>query len=153
GPTPSSNAVVNIVTPVPNSYESVVAGLNPFAFWKLNETSDPSVGGVVAWDYAGSHTDTYQVGALNGFNNIVGPEAPALPGFPANYTALGTVSNIASSYVTASAGSLVASNLTYAMWIRPNAPVQNWAGLLMDRGGAGEGLGFGGTVDGTGMSE
>jgi len=153
GPTPSSNAVVNIVTPVPNSYEAVAAGLKPFAFWKLNETSDPSVGGVVAWDYAGSHTATYQVGALNGFNGIVGPEAAAFPGFPATYTALGTVSNIANSYVTASAGSLVASNLTYAMWIKPNAPVQNWAGLLMDRGGAGEGLGFGGTVDGTGMSE
>ncbi|HWC60191.1 MAG TPA: LamG-like jellyroll fold domain-containing protein, partial [Verrucomicrobiae bacterium] len=153
GPTSSSNAVVNIVSPVANSYESVVAGLNPFAFWKLNETSDPSVGGVVAWDYMGGHTGTYQVGALNGFNGIVGPEAPALPGFPASYTALGTVSNTANSYVTASAGNLIATNLTYAMWIKPSGPVENWAGLLMDRGGAGEGLGFGGTVDGTGMSE
>jgi hypothetical protein len=66
---------------------------------------------------------------------------------------LGTVSNTANSYVTASAGNLIATNLTYAMWIKPSGPVENWAGLLMDRGGAGEGLGFGGTVDGTGMSE
>jgi hypothetical protein len=39
------------------------------------------------------------------------------------------------------------------MWINPSGPVQNWAGLLMDRGGPGTGLGFGGNVDGTGMSE
>ncbi len=153
GPTSSSNAVVNIVTPVPNSYESVVAGLNPFAFWKFNETSDPSVGGVSAFDYVGGHTGTYQIAAQNGFNGIVGPEAPAFPGFPANYSALGTVANTANSYVTASGGNLIGTNLTYAMWIKPSGPVATFTGLLMDRGGAGEGLGFGGTVDGTGMSE
>lgn len=153
GTTLSSNATVTIINPVPNSYESQVLAYNPFAFWKLNETSDPSVGGVAAYDYVGGHTGTYQTGAQNGFNGIVGPESPTFPGFPASYTALATASNVLSSYVTASAGSLIATNLTYAMWIKPSGPVATFTGLLMDRGGAGEGLGFGGTVDGTGMSE
>jgi hypothetical protein len=130
----------------------VVAG-NPYAFWKLNETSDPSVGSVVAYDPVGGPNGTYQTAAQNGFNGIVGPESPAFPGFPAVNWALGTASNAANSYVTASAGSMIATNLTYAMWINPSGPVENWAGLLMDRGAAGEGLGFGGSINAAGMSE
>jgi hypothetical protein len=153
GTTPSSNATVTVVSPVPGSYEAIVLTNNPFIFWKLNETNDPSAGDVVAYDYMGGHSGTYQTGAQNGFNGIVGPETPAFPGFPANNAALATFYNVANSYVTASAGSLIASNLTYAMWIKPNGPVLNYAGLLMDRGGPGAGFDFGGTVDGNGMSE
>jgi len=150
GTTPSSNATLTVVTPVPGSYESAVLANNPLAFWKLNETNDPSVGGVVAFDYVRGLNGVYQTGAENGFNGILGPQ---LPGFPANDTALATFSNTAASYVTASAGSLVATNLTYAMWINPSGPVENWAGLLMDRGAVGEGFGFGGLIDANGMSE
>jgi hypothetical protein len=153
GVTASSNAVVSVVNPVAGSYEAAVVANNPYAFWKLNETSDPSVGGVPAEDYVGGPNGTYQIAAQNGFNNILGPESPAFPGFPAVNYALATTENTANSYVTASAGSLIATNLTYAMWIYPTGPAENWAGLLMDRGGSGEGLGFGGSVDGTGMSE
>jgi hypothetical protein len=153
GTTPSSNATVTVVSPVPGSYEAAVLASKPFAFWKLNETNDPSVGGVVAYDYMGGHNGTYQTAAQNGFNGIVGPETPAFPGFPANNAALATFYPIPNSYVAASAGSLIATNLTYAMWIKPSGPVPGFMGLLADRGGAGEGLGFGGVVDGTGMSE
>jgi hypothetical protein len=153
GTVSSSNATVTVVNPVPGSYESAVLAVNPFAFWKLNETSNPSLGGVLAYDYVGGHNGTYQTNAQNGFNGILGPEAPAFLGFPAINSALGTFSNTPNCYVSASAGSLIATNLTYAMWIKPSGPVENWAGLLMDRGGAGEGFGFGGTTDSTGMSE
>jgi hypothetical protein len=101
----------------------------------------------------GGHNGTYQTGAQNGFNGIVGPETPAFPGFPANNAALATFYGAADSYVTASAGSLIATNLTYAMWIKPNGPVENYAGLLFDRGGPGAGFDFGGTVDSNGMAE
>jgi len=149
----SSNATVTVVSPVPGSYEAAVLANNPFIFWKLDETNDPAAGGVVAYDYMGGHSGTYQTGAQNGFNGIGGPETPAFPGFPANNAALATFYNTANSYVTASAGSLIATNLTYAMWIKPSGPVLNYAGLLMDRGGPGAGFDFGGTVDGNGMSE
>ncbi len=153
GPTLSSNATLTVVTPVPGSYESAVLADNPFVFWKLDETNDPSTGTALAYDYVQGLNGTYQVGAENGFNGILGPEAPEFPGFPTNYFALGTVANTADSFVTASAGTAAAGSLTYAMWIYPTGPVENWAGLLMDRGGVGEGLGFGGAVNGAGMSE
>jgi hypothetical protein len=151
GTTPSSNATLTVVTPVPGSYEAAVLADHPLAFWKLDETNDPSVGGVLAFDYISGFDGVYAVNAENGFDNIAGP---SFAGFPANYTALLTQNAVADSYVTASAGSLVASNLTYAMWINPNSPVPNSTGLLFDRGGAGEGLGFGVTNDpDTGMSD
>ena len=153
GVTPSSNAVVSVVNPVPGSYEAQVLANNPFAFWKLNETTDPSTGNAVATDYAGTHNGNYETGAQNGFNGILGPESPAFPGFPSNNYALGTAANTALSYVSAPLGTLMPSALTLSAWINPSGPVQNWAGILMDRGSAGEGLGFGGSVDATGMSE
>jgi len=141
GTTPSSNAVVSVVTPVPNSYETAVLAANPFAFWKLNETNDPSTGTAVATDYAGGHNGTYQIAAQNGFNGVVGPESPEYAGFPEVNSALETFTGVASSYVAAgSAGNLVATNLTYVMWINPSVANANANGLLFDRGGAGEGL-------------
>jgi hypothetical protein len=124
---------------------------HPLSFWKLNETNDPSVGGVPAFDYVGGFNGVYGTSAENGFNDISGPP---FAGFPTNYTALLTQNAVADSYVTASAGSLVATNLTYAMWINPSQAVPNSVGLLFDRGGAGEGFGFGTTNDvASGMSE
>lgn len=150
GVTSSSNVTLIVVTPVPGSYEAAVLADNPYIFWKLNETNDPSVGGVPAYDYVHGLNGVYQTSAQNGFNSILGPQ---LPGFPTNDTALATFANTANSYVSASAGTLTASNLTCTMWINPSGPVENWAGLLMDRGGVGEGFGFGGLTDATGMSE
>ncbi len=151
--TPSSNVTLTVVTPVPGSYESAILADSPYAFWKLDETNNPANGGVLAYDYVRGLNGTYLTGTENGFNGILGPQAPEFPGFPTNNTALGTVANTANSYVTASAGSATSGNLTYAMWIYPTGPVENWAGLLMDRSGPGTGLGFGGLTDSTGMSE
>ena len=119
GTTPSSNATITVISPVPGSYEAAVLTNNPFIFWKLNETNDPSVGGVVAYDYMGGHNGTYQTAAQNGFNGIPGPELPAFPGFPAHNTALATFYNVPNSYVLASSGGVIATNFTYLMWINP----------------------------------
>ena len=146
----SSNATLTVVTPVPGSYEAAVLANNPYAFWKLEETNDPSAGGVAAYDYVRGLNGVYQTGAQNGYNGVSGPQ---LPGLDANQFALATFANTANSYVLASGGNIVASNLTYTMWINPSGPVQNWAGLLMDRSAAGEGFSFGGATDVTGMSE
>jgi hypothetical protein len=152
GTMPSSNATVTVINPVPGSYEAAVLSDNPFAFWKLNETNDPSVGGVLAYDYMGAHDGTYQTRAQNGFNGITGPAAPAFAGFPTNNMALATFYNTTNSYVTASAGDMVASNLTYALWIKPNGLVPVYAGLLTDFGGIGTGFGFGGYLDASGSA-
>jgi hypothetical protein len=129
---------------------------HPFAFWPLNETNaNPASGDAFALEYVNDFVGTYQVGAQDGFNGIGGPESPALPGFPATNTALATFLNVVNSYVSASAGDLIATNITYTAWINPSGAVANWAGILMDRGSptTGTGFGFGGTVNGSGVSE
>jgi hypothetical protein len=153
GTTTSSVVELTVDALLTNSYAATVLANDPFTYWPLNETNDPSAGGVVALDYIHGLNGVYQKGAKNGFDGIQGPQPPQYPGFPVDYTALETISNTDNSYVTASAGTLVATNLTYAMWINPSVAVENWAGLLMDRGGAGEGLGFGGSTNANGMSE
>jgi hypothetical protein len=151
--TPSTLVTLTVVTPVPGSYESAVLANDPLLYWKLDETNDPSAGGVIAYDYVNGINGVYQTGAQNGFDGIQGPRPPVYSGFLSNNWAMGTLSNTANSYMTASYGTAVASNLTYAMWIKPYTNVQTFAGLLIDRGGAGEGLGFGGTVSAGGMAE
>lgn len=146
----SSNATLLVVTPVPGSYESTVLADAPYAFWPLQETNNPALGGVLAYDFVRGLNGVYQISAENEYNGVVGPP---FAGFPTNDSALETFEGTANSYVSASAGTLATNHLTYAMWIYPNGPVQNWAGLLMDRGGAGEGFGFGGAVNDVGMSE
>ncbi len=153
GVTASSNATLEVVVPAPHSYASAVIDSGALLYWALNETNDPSTGTAIAYDYIHGIDGVYQTASQNGFDGVLGPQAPAFLGFPSNNTALETFANIPNSYVTASAGTLVATNLTYVMWIDPATNVENWAGLLMDRGGVGEGLGFGGDVSDSGMSD
>ena len=143
----SSVATLTIITPAPGSYESAVLANGPLVYWSLDETNNPANGGAVAYDYVSGHNGVYQTGAQNGYDGIMGPQPPGFPGFPSDNPAMETFSNTANSYMTASVGSMVAGNLTYAMWINPTGPVESYAGLLMDRGAAGEGFGFGGTAN------
>jgi hypothetical protein len=148
--TPSSNATLTVVTPVPGSYESAVLKDNPLAFWRLNETNaNPALGGVLAFEDVSGFTGTYQINAQDGWNGVLGPQAPEFPGFPSNNTALETFNDTTgnSFVIGGSAGTALASNLTYTMWINPYTNVEEDAGLLMDRGGAGEGFCFDNETD------
>jgi hypothetical protein len=151
--TNSSVATLTVVTPTANSYDAAVLADDPLVYYKLTETNNPANGGVEAFDYVNGYNGIYQINAENGYNGVLGPESPLFAGFPATNTALENVADIPNSYVTASVGSMVAGNLTYAMWIYPMANVQNSAGLLFDRGGAGAGFCFGVSANASGMSE
>jgi hypothetical protein len=159
GTTPSSVATLTVVTPVAGSYEASVLVDNPLLYWRLDETNgNPANGGVEAFDFVNGYNGIYGTGVQNGYPGypnpgVLGPQAPEFPGFPSNYTAMETFFDGTDSYMTASAGSLVASNLTYAMWINPSTNAATFAGLLMDRGAAGEGFGFGGDVNAGGMAD
>jgi len=150
----SSVATLTVVPVVSNSYDAAVLANGPLVYYKLDEsTTNPTDGGVVAYDYVNGYNGVYQVGAEDGFNGILGPEAPAFPGFATTNGALGTFVDVPTSYVTASVGNLVATNLTYVLWINPSGPVENFAGLLFDRGGAGEGFCFGPDTNSSGMAD
>jgi len=160
GPVSSSTAALTVSplpTPAPASYAYGAAVLadSPLAYWPLNDTNDPSTGTAPAYDASGhGYYGIYGLYAENGFQGtIVGPEAPQFPGFPSTNGALGCLVGNPDSYVTASAGTLAASNLTYVAWIYPTGPVQASAGILMDRGGPGTGVGFGNSNNVSGMAE
>ena len=157
GTTTSSNATLTVVVPVPGSYESAVLAQGPLAFWKLNETNaDPASGTAVAYDYVGGYDGLYGTGSQDGYPtyNILGPEFPPFVGFPATNTALETFANVENSYVSVAIGTLATNTVTYTMWIDPETNVENWAGLLMSRTGtSGDGFGFGGDLNATGMSD
>ena len=74
GSVTSSVVALTVVQPG-TAYESAAISLNPVAYWRLNETGDPSTGTVIAHDYVGGHAGTYGTAALNAFNNISGPTA------------------------------------------------------------------------------
>lgn len=160
GPVTTSTSALTVLTDLPppaSSYEygAAVLANHPLAYWPLDDTNDPSTGFSPADDASGNgYYGVFGQFAENGFGNtIVGPESPQIPGFPASNGALGCLVGNPDSFVSASAGQLAASNLTYVAWINPSGPVENWAGILMDRGAKGTGFGFGGAVDDTGMSE
>jgi hypothetical protein len=128
-------AVVTVITPVPNSYESAVIAGNPFAYYRLNETNDPSSGTAPAFDFWGGHSGLYAVAAQNGFNGIAGPRPPTYNGFDSGNFAMQTFPDTANSYATAPVGSVGTNTVTFTAWLYPTGPQPVWAGLLVNRGG------------------
>jgi hypothetical protein len=144
GSVTSSVVTFSVITLVPGTYAAAVVGLNPLAYYRLNETNDPSVGGVVANDFAGGHSGVYAgAGVSNAFSGILGPVPPGFA-FETNNGAI-AVSAIPASWVTAPFGSLSANNVTMCMWINPQGTFDQFAGLLMNRNsGVAGGFGFAG---------
>lgn len=146
GSVTSSPVTFSVITLVPGSYAAAVVGLNPIAYYQLNETGDPSTGTLVANDFAGGHAGVYSNAVLNEFDGILGPVPPAFA-FPANNGAI-AVSNVPSSLVTAPFGSLSANTVTMCMWIQPTVPaagvtMDTFAGLLVNRNsGVAGGFGY-----------
>ncbi|EEF57829.1 LamG-like jellyroll fold domain-containing protein [Pedosphaera parvula] len=138
----SSVVTLGVITPAAGGYEAAVIAANPLAYYRLNETNDPSSGTVVGHDYWGGHNGVYGVGALNGFNGILGPVPPIFT-FETNNTGIAVSANTVSSHVTAPFGSLSTNTVTMTMWIQPTGTFDVFAGLLVNRNsGIGGGFGY-----------
>jgi hypothetical protein len=133
GAVTSSTVSLGVVTPVVGGYEATVIGMNPLAYYRLNETN-----GNIAYDFYGGNAGTYGVGAVEA---VPGPQGPALFGFETNNTGVG-VSVSANSSVASPFGSLSTNTVTMAMWVNPNGTFDQFAGLLVNRGAGVQG-GFG----------
>ena len=130
------------------AYEAAILSANPLAYWRLNETNNPSSGTVVAYDYVGGLDGIYGTAALNGFDGVQGPEPPALPGFSTNNWALETRVNVPESYANVPLGNLGTNTVTFTAWVHPNGSQADWAGLLMSRSGSVPGgFGMGGALE------
>ena len=130
----SSVATLSIV-PIANPCVAAVLNNNPLAFYEFNETVDPTNGNVVAYDYAGGYNGTYGVGTQNGSANynsglgVVGPQAPAWPGFASTNKAVQTFQYAPDSQVTLPALNLNTNTVSLTAWIYPNGAVSG-AGLV-----------------------
>ena len=135
------------------SYASAVLANNPVAFWQLNETTDPSTGGVLANDSSGNgFAGTYGSASYNAAWSIYGPQPPTYAGFPANGGAFLSVNGSANSVITLPPLNLANLNTTISMWINPVANSVSAGGLLFCRNGTDiGGLGFGTTANSGGM--
>ncbi len=143
----SSVVSLTVITPIPGGYEAASIAANPFAYYRLNETNDPSTGTAVSHDYAGGHDGLYGNNAQNAFNGILGPVPPVFAGFEPTNGAMMVTSNgtpgTPNSFATAPIGSLSANTVTFTAWLYPNGPQAAWAGVLVNRNvGVAGGFGY-----------
>ncbi len=142
GSVTSSIVALGVITPTPGGYESVMLSMNPLAYYRLNETNDPSTGTAIANDYWGGHAGLYGVGSSNGFNGIIGPQKPNFTFDNSNF-AVEVGAGVLSSWATAPFGSLSTNTVTMCMWIKPTGTFDAYAGLLMNRNsGVAGGFGY-----------
>jgi hypothetical protein len=134
---------LTIAVPTGKGYEAAVRAANPVAYWRLNETGDPSTN-TPAFDFWGSFAGTYGINSQNGFNGIVGPQPPDFAEFEATNSALGAPPVTANSWVTVPALNLNTNTVTITLWLQPGLdPVNDYAGLFYCREGSASGNGVG----------
>jgi hypothetical protein len=127
-------ATLTVIAPAPGSFEAVTVAHNPFAYWRLNETS-----GTIAFDFWGGHNGAYQSGAVFG---VAGATNPPFSGFESSNTAVQTFGATPSSYVSVPFGTIGTNTVTFTAWLYPMGVQENWSGLLVNRGGIGGGFNY-----------
>lgn len=139
----STVAPLVVLTPAGDSYAEKVFTNNPVAYWRLNETADPSLGDSPAYDYAGGFHGIYGPLAQNGYLGTVGPQPAEFPGFEANNYALRTIRNTTTpilypssyiSWVVAPPLNLNTNTVTVCAWIYPIANQTANTAILSARG-------------------
>src|ERR1041385_8746050 len=90
GFTTSTIAPLAVTSPVAGSYPEKVFTNGAVAYWRFNETGDPSTNFSVAYDPIGGFNLAYGPLSQNAFNGIPGPQPTDFPGFEANNAALRT---------------------------------------------------------------
>jgi hypothetical protein len=150
----STVAPLTVTAPTAGSFAEGIFTNNPVAYWRLNETGDPSTNNSPAYDSVGGFNAIYGPRALNGFNGIVGPQPPDFPGFEAGNSALQTFSSTTtplpypSSYVSWAVApplNLNTNTVTLCAWIYPAPVVQAGScGIIFERTGTDtSGFGYG----------
>jgi hypothetical protein len=127
-----------------SAYAQAVLLKKPLAYWRLNETGNPASGSLTAADTSGGgFNGTYGSAALI----APGPRPPAFTGFETNNNALQVTAGTDQSWVTSPQPDLNVDTVTFTAWLYPNGDQSDWTGILMDRSGDGEGMGFGGSAN------
>lgn len=114
-------------------YEAAVLAARPVAYYRLNETGDPTTTNLLAYDNAGAFNGRYGLDVTNGFSSITGPRAAdGFPGFPANNHASMFATNDPESRITLAPWRLNSATATFTAWINPADAIQyQSAGIVM----------------------
>jgi hypothetical protein len=116
-------APVETVSAQGSSYASNVLSLNPVAYWRLNDQTNPNPGPAYAADASTNGlTGEYGVGTFDQGTpglDIFGPTPPNFPGFETNNGALETFLNKQYAFVTVPALNLNTNTVTIYMWVFP----------------------------------
>lgn len=132
------------VTPLPaaGSYAAAVLSHHPLAFWRLNDTGDPTEG-ASAFDFWGGFTGTYGTAAENGKSSVAGPRpADGFTIFESANAAARFANGVDQSWVQVPALNLNSGTVTFALWVHPDGSQIDWSGLLMTRSGTSAGVGY-----------
>jgi hypothetical protein len=128
-------ATLTLVAPSGKAYEAAVRAANPSAYWRLNDTGDPSTN-APAFDYWGGFAGRYEIYAQNGFNSVAGPQPPDFAEFEAGNAAWQAPHYTSQSWVTVPALNLNTNTVTFTMWLQPtDDPVNPLAGLFFTHDG------------------
>lgn len=118
--------------PGAGTYGSAALGNGAFAYWRLNETGDPSSGTLQAFDYAGRRHGVYGTASAVG---VPGPRpADGYNVFEDTNTALGLAAGVDNSWVTAPPLGITTDAMTVLAWIKPTTLVPN-SGIAFWRAG------------------
>jgi len=147
----STNLPVSLtVLPTPaapgagEAYAKLVDTNQLWAYWRLNETNDPTAPGAPiysAYDYSGHGFNALYGNAITVSN--AGPQSPTFPGFATTELAAQTAGSAGGTLTVPNLNLTGKTNLTFMAWIYPNGPVGGAVGLLFNRGGPDSACGFG----------
>ena len=148
----SGTAVLTVVPTTGEPYESAVLAAGPWAYYRLNETTDPATN-PVAFDYVGAYNGVYGSDMQNGFNGINGPLPSAgFAGFSATNYGGQCIPDDVNGQITAAPWNLNTNTVTMTAWINPSGIEANGAGIVFSRGISANGLNFSGKTDASGNS-
>ncbi len=131
----NSITTLTLANPVAGSYVEKVITNVPYAYWRLNETTDPITGFVSAGDFAGRFSGTYGSALQNGYTSVAGPQSPDFPGLENGNFALLSTYNVRPSWLTAPALNLNTNTVTFCAWINPASSQAGFTALLQARNG------------------
>jgi len=132
----STSVVAQLTVVLPeDAVGNSVLGVNPIAFYRLNETEDTSTGTAVAHDFAGGFNGVYGAITLNALSGVSGP-APEIgyPGFASPNGAVQFLQGYADSQITVEPWRITTNSLTIVAWINPAGPQGSANGIVFHRG-------------------
>jgi hypothetical protein len=132
----SAPMALTLLSVVGNSYPEKILTNAPYAYWRFNDSGDPSTNFAMAVDNAGGFHAIYGRASQNGYGGTPGPQPGDFPGFESTNTALLSANNARQTYALARPLNLNTNTATFCAWIYPLAAQNGFTALVAARNGS-----------------